>query len=53
MIHPELNNQSGKYIADCRVTKIPPLSYGNDDKMAQQLWDFSEKLIQQRFHNKK
>ncbi|KAJ3689809.1 hypothetical protein LUZ61_018973 [Rhynchospora tenuis] len=42
-LHPNLCGVTGKFFVDCNMTEVK--SYGKDDKLAKQLWDFSCELI--------
>lgn len=42
-LHPKMKGVSGKYFVDCNEMK--PSSHARDEKLAQKLWDFSNKLI--------
>ncbi|KAM1271627.1 hypothetical protein ACFX2I_032527 [Malus domestica] len=42
-LHPKLKGVTGKYYVDCNEMK--PSSYARDEKLANKLWDFSNKLI--------
>ncbi|KAF3449261.1 hypothetical protein FNV43_RR09989 [Rhamnella rubrinervis] len=42
-LHPSLKGVGGKYFLDCNEMK--PSAYGSDEKLAKQLWDFSNKLV--------
>ncbi|CAN8287366.1 unnamed protein product [Cochlearia groenlandica] len=42
-LHPNLKGITGKYFADCNVTKTSKLA--KDDSLADKLWEFSTKLI--------
>ena len=44
---PELQGVSGKYIADCRVTKLRPIALRA--RPARQLWEMSESITDVRF----
>ncbi len=42
-VEPTLNNESGKYYADCAESQ--PTKYAQDDVMAKKLWDLSERIV--------
>ncbi|XP_021819059.1 short-chain dehydrogenase TIC 32, chloroplastic-like [Prunus avium] len=42
-LHPKMKGVTGKYFVDCNEMK--PSSHARDEKLAQKLWDFSNKLI--------
>jgi len=41
-VHPSVEGVSGKYFADCNVSKSS--SKGRDDALAERLWEVSEKI---------
>ncbi|XP_074574202.1 short-chain dehydrogenase TIC 32 B, chloroplastic-like [Curcuma longa] len=42
-LHPDVKGVSGKYFADCNVSKTT--ANGTDEHLAIKLWDFSEELV--------
>ncbi|XP_074576245.1 short-chain dehydrogenase TIC 32 B, chloroplastic-like [Curcuma longa] len=42
-LHPDAKGVSGKYFADCNVSKTT--ANGRDELLGRRLWDFSEKLV--------
>lgn len=49
-LDPNILDQSGAYLADCRVDhNSPTADYAIDKDNAEKLWKLSEKLVEQKF----
>lgn len=46
-LNPEMDAESGVYVADCQIT--PPADHARDPEAAKGLWELSEKLVGQKF----